>query len=155
MLEEYGDLWEIPADVICITTNGDVNGRGNAVMGRGCAKQATERIPGIEKILGRKLKLGNDVWILAGPEWEANLYEKWVVSFPVKHHWHKQASINLIRKSARELLVLSQAFPEWRRILIPRPGCGNGRLDWKDVKPVLEDVLDNRFIIVTWSDNGK
>jgi hypothetical protein len=34
-------------------------------------------------------------------------------------------------------------------VLVPRPGCGNGQLDWEDVKPILLDHFDDRFIVVT------
>ena len=67
MLEVKGNLWtfEYPntspdSYVRCITTNGFVKKNGEAVMGRGCAKEACERYPGLAKQLGEKIiKKGN------------------------------------------------------------------------------------------------
>jgi hypothetical protein len=37
-------------------------------------------------------------------------------------------------------------------IYLPRPGCGNGRLNWEDVKKILSPILkSDRFHIVTYS----
>ena len=38
----------------------------------------------------------------------------------------------------------------WSKVLIPRPGCGYGELNWQDIKPLLESILDDRFISVTF-----
>ena len=43
---------EITPDIICITTNGFVKKDGCAVMGRGCAQEAKNRYPNINKLLG-------------------------------------------------------------------------------------------------------
>ena len=32
-------------------------------------------------------------------------------------------------------------------IVIPRPGCGNGRLDWPVVRPLLESLPDTVTVI--------
>ena len=72
-----------------------------------------------------------------------------IVTFPVKYNWYEKADLDLIDRSARELKTL---FPEGSSGLDPiylvRPGCMNGKLDWEDVKPVLEKYLNNNFIIV-------
>jgi hypothetical protein len=35
----------------------------------------------------------------------------------------------------------------WQRVVLPRAGCGNGGLNWEmAVRPVLADILDDRFI---------
>jgi len=34
------------------------------------------------------------------------------------------------------------------KVYLVRPGCGNGRLDWRDVKKVLLARLDDRFVVV-------
>lgn len=138
MIELTGDLWYYhPHGYICITTNGMVKSNGECVMGRGVAYQATQRFPGIARELGSVIqKYGNHVHVLSN-----NL-----VSFPVKHHWKDQADPDLIKRSVLELVELF-GWHEDARVYLPRPGCGNGRLRWTDVKPLLEN-LTNQFIVV-------
>jgi hypothetical protein len=144
VLEEYGDLWALPADARCITTNGYVKRDGRAVMGRGCAKEARERYPGLDVRFGHRLTVGgNHVhWTMTpdGP----------LVTFPVKQHWQHRAELPLILQSCQELRRLLDA-QGWTRILLPRPGCGNGGLDWgRLVGPAVSQILDDRVVIVTW-----
>ncbi len=141
MLEATGDLWTYPADMRCITTNGFVKLNGHAVMGRGCAREAAQKWPELPKELGTVLMAkGNKV----------RIYEPApLVTFPVKHAWFEKADPDLIVKSAKELVALTD-LEGWKSVVIPRPGCGNGQLKWEDVKPLLEPILDDRFTIITF-----
>lgn len=144
MLEEQGNLWEIEADARCITTNGAVKNNGCAVMGRGNAREARDRYPGLDLRFGRRLAAGgNHVhWTMTddGP----------LVTFPVKVHWEEPAQLPLISQSCQELMALIEA-QGWARVLLPRPGCGNGGLDWSRlVKPAVKLLLDDRVVIVTF-----
>lgn len=135
MIEVKGDLWTYPADVRIITTNGFVKKNGRAVMGRGCAKEAALLILDVELMLGEKLlKMGNNVHIL-----DEDLY-----TFPVKHNWWEKADIELIRRSAEQLADLM--IPA-RTYVMPRAGCGNGKLKWGDVRSIFTPFPDNLFII--------
>lgn len=133
------DLWDLhdQGKTICITTNGFVKKDGKAVMGRGCAKEALNRYPNIDKILGYYIKCyGNKVHISS------------MIFFPVKHNWWEKADIELIKKSCKEL----NEFAEEQNIdvYLPRPGCGNGGLDWEtEVKPDIEPLLGDKITIVT------
>lgn len=115
-------------------------------MGRGCALQAKEANPGIEYKLGRLLaEHGNRVMRLAALPDGSHLG-----TFPVKHHWREKADLDLIERSARQLVALADRH-RYRRLLIPRPGCGNGQLSYEDVRPILEEILTgDRFKIVTY-----
>jgi hypothetical protein len=139
MLEECGDLWKLTADFRCITTNGALRRNGNAIMGKGIALAARERCHDIEAILGYLInRYGNHVFHLG-----YNL-----ISFPTKYHWRQDSDIQLIKRSATELVTLLKDNPA-RRILLTRPGCGNGNLQWSEVKIAIQDILaDNKFIIV-------
>lgn len=69
--------------------------------------------------------------------------------FPVKHNWFDdRADMELIRQSARSLKKLAEYDPVTTFIL-PRPGCGNGRLPWPTVLAALleESLPDNVWII--------
>ena len=140
MKEIKGDIWDYYAKGcwIVITTNGTVKKNGEAVMGRGVALEAKQKFPGIAADLGIPLsRIGNHVFWL----------EDRIFSFPVKHEWYQKADIKLIERSCLELENLT-TDKKVEKIYMVRPGCGNGGLDWKDVKPILEKYLDDRFIIV-------
>lgn len=151
MKETTGNLWEEDASAICITTNGFVKKNGAAVMGRGCAEQATRYCPGIEFSLGEFISnFGNHVFDLGKwRTWAPHDHLTRIYSFPVKHKWFEKGSLQLIERSAHELVEIVSTFGD-ERVVIPRPGCGNGQLRWEDVKPVIEPILDDRFVIITF-----
>jgi len=135
------DIWRFHKKYpICITTNGFVkNGTGECVMGRGIALEAKNKFPKLPKELGFKItKFGNDVFYFK----DYNLF-----SFPVKHNWFEKADLKLIEKSCIQLLGLVNDY-KFTNIFLPKVGCGNGKLLWKDVKPILEFILDDRFYII-------
>jgi hypothetical protein len=64
----------------------------------------------------------------------------------------RQTGLGLIERSARELLKLIEVKKIKEAIYLPRPGCGNGRLKWEDVKKNLSPILkSDQFHIVTYS----
>ncbi len=139
-----GNIWRVACDALVIPTNGDVNRRGEAVMGRGVALQAARRWPLLPKVLAELLRNeGNHVFDVYKPRRLPTL-----LTFPVKHHWRERAELDLIRRSVLELVAKVDRL-EYRRVALPRVGCGNGSLDWEDVLPILVRYLDNRFILVS------
>lgn len=148
MRELTGDLWQLAldlkADAVVITTNGFVKKDGTAVMGRGVAREAAERYPDLPKRLGKYLTAyGNKRFIFH----EDDII---VITFPVKHNWWERADPKLIEESALALWTsVEHVHTEIKCVVLPRPGCGNGGLDWADVRPILETWLkDDRFVVV-------
>lgn len=151
MREDLADLWTYPADARVITTNGTVKANGRAVMGRGVALQATQRFARVQLALGTCLRQhGNHVTIVLRPPEQPTLYmvDVPLVSFPVKHAWNEPADLELIARSAAELVKLT-GEEGWKRVVLPRPGCNNGRRSWqREVRPILTPILDDRFTVV-------
>jgi hypothetical protein len=170
MIEIKGDLFKQKADVLCITTNGYTKASGENVMGMGCAKKAAEINTKVPMLLGDAIACNGNIvnHIITG---KVALY-----SFPVKpttakclpdksnvvRHmkdkvsvggtvmgWACVAEASIIVKSAKELLSLADTNG-WTKVVIPRPGCGAGELDWKVIKPLLDEILDDRFYSITF-----
>lgn len=136
----HRDIWPYYSEIghiICLTTNGFVKSNGEAVMGRGNALQATQRIPGIELLLGAYIKTHDNV---AGLMQTSADEMDGVFIFPVKHNWWERADLDLIETSAQ--ILHSYAVGASDNIFhLPRPGVGNGSRDWEtEVKPILERV---------------
>jgi hypothetical protein len=147
MLETVGDIWEYAGqeDVVVITTNGSVTRDGRAIFGRGVAKQAALRFPGLADKFGRLLaEQGSHVFDLGNG----------VVTFPVEESPWSLPDLRIIARSAQELRTLADCSG-WRRIVVPRPGCGGGGLAWKDVQPILAPWFDDRFIVITQQQETK
>ena len=144
MIELKADLWDDNWELRCITTNGTIKTNGQCVMGRGVALQAQIKVWGLPKAVGKLIKKsGNHVYyvpVLGG-----------IATFPVKHNWWEVADLDLIKQSTIELLRLVNTdlkHLDIQRVALPRPGCGNGRLNWDQVKPIVS-LLDDRFYVIT------
>jgi hypothetical protein len=159
MITQYGNIWdEIDnCDAIVITTNGTVKANGACVMGRGIAREARDRYPGVDLTLGQLIQSkGNLVFKLDRPIWSGPLrpyVALRLVSFPVKHNWYEKACLTLIESSTVSLRLLAD-IEKWKMVIMPRPGCGNGNLKWEDVRPVIEPILDDRFVVMSFPDAG-
>jgi hypothetical protein len=157
MKEIAADLWSFsPADARAVTTNGFVTSKGELVMGGGCAKEARDRWPQVPALLGEKVaRLGNHLHVLLPESYGGDVP---LVSFPTKPAtgpngepgFKMPSDLKLIRRSAAQIVAVANAF-EWENIVIPRPGVGLGGLQWDVVKPLLADLLDDRFTIVTFA----
>ena len=131
------------SESVCITTNGVLKNNGQAVMGKGIAKEANDRYCCAEQ-LGRLLsQYGNHSYAL-----KQTAEGFWLFSFPTKYDWRDASDIKLICQSAKELVALCNHM-NIKRCYLPKPGCANGRLNWESqVYPAIANILDDRFTVV-------
>ena len=65
---------------------------------------------------------------------------RYIVNFPTKRHWREKALIEDIRSGLRTLVADVQRLGIGS-IAMPPLGCGNGGLDWRDVRPLIESAF--------------
>ena len=148
MKELKGNIWDYYGKegyAIGITTNGTIKKDGTAVMGAGVAKEASLKNPDLPERLGTCLSLGGNNFCYL---------DKDIFAFPVKHNWWEKADIKLIEKSCKQLMHFLNnpdiEFQHIKKFILVRPGCGNGKLKWEDVKAVIEPILDDRVEVITY-----
>lgn len=135
MIEEgIGNLLEADVDGLV----NPVNTVG--VMGKGLALQFKHACPAnfsaYRKACNRgEVRLGRmfvfDTARLAGPA-------RYIINFPTKQHWKDDSRIEDIRTGLDDLLwVVTQL--DIRSIAVPALGCGEGGLDWRMVRPMIEE----------------
>ncbi len=112
------------------------------VMGKGIALMFKETYPANFREYAAACKLGEvrtgkmfvtERPAILGPP-------RWIINFPTKEHWRGKARLEWIR-SGLEDLEKSIREKNIRSIAVPPLGCGNGGLDWKDVRPLIERRL--------------
>jgi O-acetyl-ADP-ribose deacetylase (regulator of RNase III) len=64
----------------------------------------------------------------------------WIINFPTKKHWRHPSKIEWITEGLKDLRRVIQEY-NIRSIALPPLGSGNGRLDWRDVRPVIQSLL--------------
>lgn len=156
MKEIQGNMFTEPCDALCITTNGVVKKDGSAVMGAGCAKKAKKKWQSIDIVLGTMIKKhGNRLHILTQTSDRNEIYiistnivvRQHLCAFPTKHHFKDLSDLSLIQSAANQLASAANLM-QWNKIVIPKPGCGLGGLNWDDVKIILEPIWDDRFYVI-------
>lgn len=63
-----------------------------------------------------------------------------MISFPTKGHWRSSSKLDDIKSGLADLRHVIQARGI-RSIAVPPLGCGNGGLDWRDVRPLIASAL--------------
>ncbi len=66
--------------------------------------------------------------------------DHWILLFPTKENWRNPSKIEYIQKGLQKF-VDTYAEKNITSIAFPRLGCGNGELNWNDVKPLMEHYL--------------
>lgn len=155
-------LLEDGVDAICVTTNGNFTFQGLAIMGAGCALELKQRYPKTQVNLGRYLKSSgvNVPYIIGAVDSKGKFleikkedidnknYKCLLISFPTKNHFKENSSIELIEQSCNFLVGMANKY-NLNNIVMPRPGVGFGKLNWDFVKQKIENLLDDRFTIVS------
>lgn len=159
----FETIYEDEVDAICITTNGQYTMQGIAAMGGGCAGVCARRWPETAQRLGKMLKtFGTNIpFVIGALDEDGNYLEPTremiknkefkclIFSFPTINNLMDGSNLQLIKQSATVLKDYVDNF-DLKGIVLARPGVGIGGLKWKDVKPEIENILDDRFTIVSF-----
>jgi O-acetyl-ADP-ribose deacetylase (regulator of RNase III) len=135
-----GDMFAEPVEAIVNTVN------CVGVMGKGVALEFKNRWPKNfraykELCDAKKLKPGQ-MFVFDTNELFASEGPRYLINFPTKNHWREKSRIEYI---ADGLDALLQVIAKYRikSIALPPLGCGNGGLDWKEVRPLIEAKLQS------------
>jgi hypothetical protein len=145
MKEENGNLWvkNEKGFWVVVTTNGETDSKGRAIMGGGIALQASCRFLSLRKELGELLRRRGNL-VFTFPEYK-------VITFPTKDSPWEKSTLGMIEENTLVLESL-QAFLSPLPIYLPRLGCGLGGLKWEDVRPILSRILDDNFVVLHLKD---
>lgn len=107
------------------------------VMGKGIALAFKEREPQMfaayKKICDQKLLEPGKLWL-----WRGN--DHLTLNFPTKIHWRNPSKLEWIEAGLRKFVETYKSLG-LTEVSFPRLGCGNGNLDWNDVRPLMERYL--------------
>ena len=126
-----GDIFNSPAQVLVNTVN------TVGVMGKGIALSFKKKYPEMFTIYRKacdkhQLVIGK-LMLWYGPD-------HWILNFPTKEHWRSPSKMEYIEKG---LMAFQRKYADYNitSIAFPKLGCGNGELDWEQVKPLMEKYL--------------
>jgi O-acetyl-ADP-ribose deacetylase (regulator of RNase III)/uncharacterized protein YwgA len=132
-----GNLLEANTEALVNTVN------TVGVMGKGIALQFKNRFPNNFKIYQaackkETFKTGQVLTVQEGDL----LHQKYILNFPTKAHWKSPSKIEYIESG---LKALKQELSKYniKSLAIPPLGCGNGGLDWIQVKALMISELES------------
>ncbi|MDZ8053868.1 MAG: macro domain-containing protein [Aulosira sp. ZfuVER01] len=126
-----GDILESTTECLVNTVNCE------GYMGKGIAYQFKLRFPEnnkeyIKACRNKSLKIGTIHYFCE--------QGKLIINFPTKDKWRQKSKIDYIHQGLTELVKLIPIL-NIKSIAIPPLGCGNGGLNWTDVKPIVIKYL--------------
>lgn len=131
-----GNLLSAPAEALVNTVNTE------GVMGKGIALQFRQAFPEMYRAYEKacangEVRLGEvhvfDLGGLAGGP-------RWIFNFPTKGHWRARSRLRDIDTGLADLTAKIRTLGI-KSVAVPPLGCGNGGLDWSDVRPLIEQAF--------------
>ena len=130
-----GNLLEAQVDALVNTVN-EVG-----VMGKGIALMFREAYPESAREYQEAAKAGR---IRVGQMHVTRNHElvgpRWIIDFPTKKHWRHPSRLEWIREGLRDLARVIGEY-QIATIALPPLGCGNGGLEWTQVRREIELAL--------------
>lgn len=126
-----GDIFNSPAQAIVNTVN------TVGVMGKGLALSFKNRYPEMfqsyKRACDKNLLKTGKLMLFYSPD-------HWILLFPTKENWRYPSKHEYIEAGLVKF-VQTYADKNITSIAFPRLGCGNGELNWDDVRPLMEKYL--------------
>jgi O-acetyl-ADP-ribose deacetylase (regulator of RNase III) len=119
-----------------------VNTKG--IMGKGIALQFKQAFPEMFRDYENACKAGGvrlgkmHVFDLGGLTGNP----RWIINFPTKGHWRERSRLTDIEAGLEDLVTTILRLGI-RSIALPPLGCGNGGLNWAEVRPRIEGAFAN------------
>lgn len=137
-----GNILDAPAEALVNTVN------TVGVMGKGIALQFKNAFPENYKVysdaVGRKEITLGKVQVVPINDLRG---VKYIINFPTKAHWRYPSRLSWIEDGLKDLRN-QIVHHKIKSIAIPPLGCGNGGLNWDDVKPIIEKSLTDLSVHV-------
>lgn len=129
---KQGNILEESADALVNTVN------CVGVMGKGLALQFKQAFPEnfhkYKNACAVKEVQAGKMFIVAT---EQLFLPRYIINFPTKRHWREKSQMADIRSGLAALIQDVQRL-DIQSIAMPALGCGNGGLDWQEVRPSIE-----------------
>ena len=128
---KHNDLLKQQADAIINTVN------CVGIMGKGIALQFKKAFPENYKAYAKacknnEVKIGK-MFVYQTGFLDSNIHSKYIINFPTKEHWRGNSKIEYIEEGLDDLYNVIQNL-NIKTLAMPPLGCGNGGLNWSDVK---------------------
>lgn len=135
--EAQGNLLAADADALVNTVN------TVGVAGKGIALQFRQAYPENFRAYQKAAKRGE---VRPGQMfiWETGQLERphLIINFPTKRHWRGGSRIEDIQAGLQDLVHCIEKY-HITSIAVPPLGCGNGGLNWADVRKVIANALES------------
>lgn len=150
MTIEYksGDMFEEPTEAIVNTVN------CVGVMGKGVALEFKRRWPNNFKAYKllcdeKRLEPGS-MFIFDNNDFLSDGKHRYLINFPTKKHWRSRSKLEYIEQGLDDFVRQVECLGI-KSVALPPLGCGNGGLQWTEVRSLIEKKLTKlpnvRFVV--------
>jgi O-acetyl-ADP-ribose deacetylase (regulator of RNase III) len=131
-----GNLLDVRSEAVVNTVN------TVGIMGKGIALMFREAFPANFRAYAAACKRGDvrvgEMFVTERPEMLG--WPRWIINFHTKQHWRGKSHLEWVHSGLEDLrrTILEKNI---RSVALPPLGCGNGGLEWRVVRPLIERML--------------
>lgn len=133
-----GDMFSEPFEAIVNTVN------CVGVMGKGVALEFKRRWPenfeAYKKLCKSDRLRPGQMFVFDTATMFSSEWPRFLINFPTKDHWRSKSKLRFV-EDGLETLAVELKERGIRSVAIPPLGCGNGGLDWREVRPLIVEKL--------------